>query len=103
MKPSTNLIVDSGATHHMWNDALAFVSFIPTHDSYKTVANNVKVDALFVLDLIANNSHCYISFPNFTLNIDDATDMVLPLTNCGKSYIDTSVLGIYETSKPYNQ
>ena len=35
--------MDSGATHHMWNNTAAFISYSHTHNSYVSLANNAKV------------------------------------------------------------
>ena len=37
------VIIDSGATHHMWNDATAFTTFLPMTNSYVSLANNYKI------------------------------------------------------------
>ena len=34
------IIIDSGATHHMWNDATSFISFTPMKNCYVSLANN---------------------------------------------------------------
>ncbi len=36
------VIIDSGATHHMWNDATAFITFQPMTNSYVS-ANSFKI------------------------------------------------------------
>ncbi len=37
------VIIDSGATHHMWNDYWAFTTFNKMKNSYVSLANNYKV------------------------------------------------------------
>ncbi len=37
------IIIDSGATHHMWNDGSAFIQFKYLHNCYVTLANNFKI------------------------------------------------------------
>ena len=37
------VIIDSGATHHMWSDPAAFISFAPTANSYVSLANNFRI------------------------------------------------------------
>ena len=37
------IIINSGATHHMWNDATAFISYTPMNNCYVSMANNYKL------------------------------------------------------------
>ena len=37
------VIIDSGATYHMWTDPTAFISFVPAENSYVSLANNYKI------------------------------------------------------------
>ena len=58
-------IVDSSATHHMWNDPHAFVSFIPETDGgYVKLANNAKMP-------IVGSGTIRITFNDYILEIDD--------------------------------
>ena len=40
------IIIDSGATHHMWADHQAFTSFTKMENCYVTLANNYKIPTL---------------------------------------------------------
>ena len=50
LSPTANkeypIIIDSGATHHMWADASAFKSFTKMDNCYVTLANNHKIPTL---------------------------------------------------------
>ena len=39
----SNVIIDSGASHHMWKDSTPFISFKDLPSSYITLANNYKI------------------------------------------------------------
>ncbi len=63
--PSMQCIVDSGATHHMWNDPHAFVSFIPeTEGGYVKLVNNAKIP-------IVGSGTIRINFNDYIIEIDD--------------------------------
>ena len=113
------VIIDSGATHHMWNDSTAFISYAPTNNSYVSLANDYKIPMKgigsiqlningYILQIhnvfyvpalqyclysvkqhrrynqcscIFNNDAATLSFPKFTVNINDEHDMFIYATS----------------------
>ena len=113
---TVNVVIDSGATVHMWNDPAAFLCVYPLPDAYIHVADDRHLpvsgtgtihvslqghiiqlhNVLLVPELsgpllsvrllrrlpgcsfTATNSTCSISFPSFTITIDDTIDVSIP-------------------------
>ena len=58
------IIIDSGATHHMWTNSKAFITFRPMCDCYVTLANNYKIP-------IQGIGTIQINIQGYILNIHD--------------------------------
>ncbi len=64
-KHSHNCIVDSGATHHMWNDPSAFISFYPEENGgYVRIANNQKIP-------IVGYGTIRVKLDNYVIELED--------------------------------
>ena len=113
---TVNVVIDSGATVHMWNDPAAFLCIYPLPDAYIHVADDRHLpvsgtgtihvslqghviqlhNVLLVPELsgpllsvrllrrlpgcsfTATNSTCSITFPTFSITIDDTVDVSIP-------------------------
>ena len=63
--PTPHCIIDSGATHHMWNNVTAFVSFCPEENGgYVKVANDQKIP------IIGYGTICF-EINNYTIKLED--------------------------------
>ncbi len=58
------IIIDSGATHHMWNDGSAFIQFKYLNNCYVTLANNFKI-------LIKGQGSIQLKINGYLLHIHD--------------------------------
>ena len=58
------VIIDSGATHHMWNDSTAFISYVSTKTSYVSLVNDYKIPMKGVGSIQLNINNCILQIHN---------------------------------------